>query len=265
MSLFDKITGKKSAESNKETNLNPFAKKVYNNETSEEKAARLTAEDNGKPDAKPDASAKPDFKMSDFFKSSGLYDGIDTKALTTAIRDGDEDAAAIIIAKIMENSVSVALTNANKLADQKVAAIQEKVITETKSSAETDMAIKAMNTELPFTAHEAVAPIAKTILEGFLNQGLSTEDAIANTSSYYKEVAKESGQHFGMDMRDINDTEGFNRSRMNSNDNDNSNNKINKDSEDWINVLTSGNETQETFDTAQEAAVAAAVAADASN
>ncbi len=247
MPLFGKKEPKD--DSNKETNLNPFAKKPDNGNNNQKPDDK-----SGKPDDAIQAGKPaPDFDMTKFYKDSGLYDGINMEDFTTAVREGDAEKAGTIMAKVMENSVSVALTNANKLADQKVAAIRDSVISETKTSAEMDVAIREMNESLPFTSHEAVAPLAKTILEGFLNQGLPTKEAVSRTSDYYKEVAKESGQHFGMDMREEGDTDGFGRSRMRD-EHDNSNHNPNDKSgnEDWIDTLTSGHQTQEGLDEANK-------------
>ena len=248
MGLFSKKKDKDNNENNKETNLNPFAKKADNGGNDDDLDGKKQQQSNANQNQQQQQQqTNPDFKLTDFYKSAGLYEGIDIKEFAAAIRDDDENKAGVILSRVMENAVSVALTSANKLADQKISAIKENVITETKSVAEMDMAVRAMHAELPFTAHEAVAPVAKSVLEGFLKQGLSTDDAVANTKDYYKEVALESAKHFDMDIREKGDNQGFNRSRL-PNERDNSNDNANKDVDDWAAILTSGNQTQESLD-----------------
>ena len=255
MKLFGKKNEQSNGQSNKqgnnEDNLNPFTKKGDNNSNNNNDNGNDSGnnQNQNNQNQQQNSAEKPKpFDMKEFYKSSGLYDGIDAKGLFAAIRDGNDDVGAAILARMMENPVSVALTQSNKLIDAKVATVKESVIEETRSSGEITMAIRQMNGKLPFTINDAVAPIARQVLEGFLGQGLSIDDAVDKTSEYYKEVAVESGKHFNMDIREMGDNDGFNNSRMrhqqnNQNDNNNSNSK----DEDWIDTLTSGSQTQESL------------------
>jgi len=253
MKLFGKKDDKQDDSNDKDNvdnNLNPFAKKKDNKDGD----SNANANDNNKVKAESnDASSKKDFSMREFYKKAGLYEGISMKDLSAAIRDDDEEKASAVMAKMMENAVSVALTQSNKLADAKIAAVKDVVVQETKSSAEMDMAVRQMNGALPFTSHEAVAPVAKQVLTGFLEKGLSIDDAVKNTSEYYKEVAQESGQHFGFDMREKGDTSGFSNSRMQHEHHNKNNNNEESDDEDWIATLTSGNQTEESVQAAADA------------
>lgn len=243
MGLFDK---KKKDETNKENNLNPFAKTVDN------KSNELNSD--GTPKAEPPATPPADkpFDAAKFYKDGGLYEGIDVGGMMKAAADGNEDAFGAGLAKMMENSVSFALSNAAKITDAKVSAARESVVSETKSTAEMDLAIKAMNAALPATANEAVAPNANNVLKGFIDQGQSTDEAVESTKAYFEEVSTQMATEMGMKVINPNDTKGFTNSQMLDQHNENNNLNGNSDDTDWVDTLTGGAETAESLQAKNE-------------
>lgn len=234
---------------NNDNNLNPFAQKTDNKDNDQNNNGNNNNQNqnnNNNNNNQNNNSETNKFDMSKFYKDSGLYDGVDIKGMVKAAQDGEVDIVGAVMAKAMQNAVSVSLTHASKLADQKIQAIKSSVIEETKTDAEMTMAIRQLNTALPMTENEAVAPIADNVLKGFIEQGQTIDKAVNNTKQYFKEIAMQSSKELGMEMREVEDNKGFNRSHM-SQTNNNQNNNNEENAEDWTAILSSGVLTHESM------------------
>lgn len=238
-SFFSKKSGNKD-ESNKKVSLNPFEEKEKIAPTAEEIAATAATEKNKPTQAENDAA------ISKFYKDSGLYEGIDIGKMMKAATDGNEEDFGAIFAKGMENAAKVATIAAERIVNAKVKQASESAVTEATTTTRNDLALDQLHKDLPFTLDPALAPVAKSVLNGFLAQGHNVQESLKLSGEYFEATAKATGAHFDMvpkkEQGGSPRTRPFSQSRG---DGDENNNQGGDPENDWVDTLTSGNQTFE--------------------
>lgn len=129
--------------------------------------------------------------------SLNLLNGVDLEKITADLTSGNTESLENAFKAMSRNVYTSALLNTNKIMDQKIEAAIEQAVTKSKNSIGSDFALQQMNSQLPFTAKPAIAPMAKQVLEQLIKKGSSTEEAIAGVKDYFQQTAsvfaKESG------------------------------------------------------------------------
>lgn len=244
MSFFSRQSGGKGDGSNKKVTLNPFAK-PSNNSNSDDAAKNKTGGENEM------TSEQQDRAVQDFMKKNGLYEGIDIQKMMQAASSGDEEVFGAQLARMMENSVRVSTVAAERLTRAQVQAAREQAVNEAQSGTRNELAREQLHKDLPFTAEPALAPVADTVLNGFIAQGQSVAEAIKSTGEYFEATAKTAGQHFGMQVETPSGqrpgTRPFSQSRGGQDNNNYSGPGQSDKEDDWVAHLTSGNETFESI------------------
>lgn len=111
-----------------------------------------------------------------------------------------------------------------------------------------------MNDNLSFTTQEHFAVTANQVLDGFIDQGFSVDEAIKNTESYFKDMAKEMGFKLPSDGKgQRKGTKGFkNESKQNANNSPNDDVDLtDEDNLDFVDVFTGGAQSFEDLNAAQ--------------
>jgi hypothetical protein len=142
-------------------------------------------EDGGAPPVQPTAPVDTKKQMDDYLRGVGLSPIELTDQMKEQISNGDFSG---ILAEINQRTIQAhvkALSGAKTMIDEAV----QKAVTEAKQGARDDylgqMNLQALNNTLPWTKDKAIAPVARTIMQRFLNRGASTEDAIEGVKRYF--------------------------------------------------------------------------------
>jgi len=243
MSFFNR--NKSGNKTNKKVSTNPFAKPATKNGNEDQAGGNEPGKQTAAPTNQQQSSEERQRQVREFMKKSGLYEGIDMEGFMSAVRDGDAEKAGAIFARAMENSVNVATVAAQRLVKQREDVIREELSASTQAEFRNDLAVQQLHEDLPFTAQEAVSPIAEDVLNGFLAQGIPVRDAIEKTGQYFRETAEAAGSHFGMEMKEPSDRRPgprpFSDTRGRVAHSDNIGGEPGE--EDWVDVLTFGNQT----------------------
>jgi len=243
MSFFKKFGKGNKGESNTEVLLNPFAKPGDNGNSGKGDDKTVVAPTQM-------TSEEQDAAVRGFMKKEGLYEGIDANAMMAAAASGDGEVFGQHLARAMENAVRVSTIAAERLTKAQVATASAAAVNEAQQGTRNEMARTQLNKDLPFTQEPELAPIADTVLNGFLAQGQSVPEAIASTGAYFEATAKTAGQHFGMQVEPTQNQRPGQQSFRQSNDNPNDNYSgpgQNNQGDDWVAHLTSGNESFESI------------------
>ena len=142
------------------------------------------------PQASPVAKSPTNQEVFDEHISSlNLLKDVSLEKITTDLNAGSTESLEKAFKSLASNVYSSALINTNKIMDQKIAKAVEQAVEQSKTSFGSDFALQQMNSQLPFTAKSAIAPMAKQVLEQFIKKGKSTEEAIAGVKDYFKQTA----------------------------------------------------------------------------
>lgn len=224
-------SGTKSAKTNIDSNLNPFAKPANNNQQ-QGNPPPGDQQQNKQNDGDPDAA------FNKFCRDNGMFEKLDLQGFMKAVADGDVDKAGEFFMQSMLSTARVAMAGADRLATAKMSKAMEETALKANAMTSTQLLTQEMHERLGFTKDPAVAPLAEDVLNRFLAKGDSAETALENTEKYLKEFAVAAGGRFGMrvdsEMRP--GSQGFRNSQMQQNDNDDSD----SGEMDWMDVLTSG-------------------------
>jgi len=174
----------------------------------------------------------PTEAMANHIASLNLTDGIDLAQIQSDMQTGDSGSLNKAFETIAANTYQASLTQMNKLMDGKIAAATEKATQDANASMNANMAVREMNTQLPFTTDPNIAPVAKAVLNQFINNGAELTDAIKSTQKYFDAVG-EKVNSAGKSAGDQPGGGNFNRN-TNSNNNDQSGQKTH---DDWLDVL----------------------------
>lgn len=235
--------------SNSRNNKNPFAKivdKIIGKESDSKPAAQPTAEESNK-------------QLVEYLQGQGLFDGIDMKGFVEAVNAGDAEKAMTLFQTSMLNTAKVSIGAANKLQEAKVARVSEDLMDRTKQSQERELAKRQMNDKMPWTKNENRSKLAEDVLNGFLDQGFATDEAIKNTHDYFKEMATEQGAKFDNPPSSKPGQRGF----QNSNYNENSPEGNTAEPVDFVKMLTGDAQSYEDLNPPAKSAAEPAPAATA--
>lgn len=247
---------KKDDKSNKQTNLNPFNKKDDNKDNNNQNQQQQNQQQNQQQqNQNQQQNQRQPVDVNKWLRDAGLYEGVDMDAYFKAVSDGDAETATKMMERMMQNSALTALAGAEKIFNSRLQKLEENTRDTTTKSVRSDLAVQEMHKQLPFTKEEAVAPIAKQVLEGFMGQGDDAATAIEKTQQYFDQTLRSAGEHLGYEIETKNDragSRGFGDLRGRQNDN-NSGADSDDDDDDWVKTLTGGNVSfEEATGTAQQ-------------
>lgn len=134
----------------------------------------------------------------DHIKSLDLMGGVDLEKITADLNNGSIESLNSAFGTLAKNVYTKALVNTNKIMDQKIAKAVEQAVEQSKTSFGSDFAMQQMNSQLPFTAKPAIAPMAKQVLEQLIKKGKSTEEAIKGVKDYFQQTASVFAKESGM-------------------------------------------------------------------
>lgn len=224
-------------ETNTETNLNPFA----------QPATIRQQDDNQRQQAQTQAQPISDraAQLREYYRASGLYNGIDYDRFIEAVRNGDTEAASELLNTMLENSVRVSVNAANRLIEAQAAKAVEDAVTRSTTTTRNELAMQTLLEEMPFLSKPEILPVAETVLDGFLAQGKSMRQALDATMKYFEQTIQTGAQFFGFERKSATQRPGArtfadNRSpsRTTSTMNDSA---IDDDGAiDWVSILSSG-------------------------
>lgn len=228
----------KGGENNTKDNLNPW-EQSDNNDTTQQQNSQQQQNQQQQQQNQQTAQQDNQKSMQSFFKQSGLYDNVNVNELFEAISNNDADKATAVLHTLLENAATVALMGARKMSQAEVQKAIESAKDDFTKTTRNDLAEQQMHERLPFTKKKEVSPMAKTVLDGFINnKGMSVDEAINATEQYFKSI----GQEFGAPIDASNDRPGNSGFRRQPAANQQNDNNSDENDQDWVNFLTSGNQ-----------------------
>lgn len=221
---------------NNDDNLNPFATPDDNNSDDNRNTRTV---DNANSSNSGDRSGQ----IREYYNQQGLYANLDRRIFLEAVRDGDEEKAGVFLDQMLENAVNVSITAANRLIAAQVNKAKKDAVDEAHGRVHNDLAFDSLTRELPFLKDPAVEPVARTVLNGFIAQGLSMNEALKRSARYFEKTVGAGAQHYGYEQSRRNqrtNSRGFNDGRSRQFDNNDNDRRAFADPEDtdWTAILS---------------------------
>lgn len=239
---------------NKDVSLNPFQKTADNGNQggNNNGGGNNNNGNNGGGVPNNNGGGAPDQQklMRDALKGAGLYENLDLATFKKAIAENDDDALSSFFDQMMTNAASASLKLANQLADSKTAKAVEQATNRASQETTKRLLKDEMYKRYEFLKEPALSPVAENILDKYMEQGLSPDDALKNVGEYFKATAHAAGKHFGMKVEEPQNTgrpgsNGFRNDGRNQNDNNTNSNS--DDEPDWFAALTGGAQNFDDF------------------
>lgn len=180
-------------QNNTDNKLNPYAKAVTldaeGNPISDAANVQQNATQATEANAT-DATAR----MQNFLQTSGAFKSINPQALLDAVRDADVEAIQTIFEGVVSDAVQTAMTGSGRISAARIESaitdVKDTILNDTRS----DLAETQMFEELPYLNDEAISPVAKEALQGFLKQqNGDVKKAIDNVKTYFNQIASATG------------------------------------------------------------------------
>ncbi|PNX50661.1 MAG: hypothetical protein BV456_05920 [Thermoplasmata archaeon M8B2D] len=162
-----------------------------------------------------------------------LTDGVDFAQIQQDLQTGNTETLNKAFETTAANAYKSALTQMNKIMDAKIAEAKQEALNESKATMDADMAVREMNSRLPFTVDPNIAPVAKAVLNQFLKGGKDLPTSIKATADFFKSTAAKINQN---NMPPSNQN-GSNFSQQQNFDNNNSNDNRSEHDE-WLDLLS---------------------------
>ena len=171
--------------------------------------------------------------FNDHIQGLQLTDGVDVNKIQEDLANNDTESLQSAFESIASNTYKAGLQQANKLMDTKIEAAIEKAVAESGSAVNESMAVREMQSKLPFVSGQDIAPVAEAALKQFISKGLSVEDSIQKVAEFFNATAQAvSGNNNSQNSPGNNN---FNPNSFVSNNSNNQNNSNQDDS--WMDVL----------------------------
>lgn len=172
----------------------------------------------------------PNTAMANHIASLNLTNGIDSARLMSDIREGNSESMQTAFSTLAANAYQAAVTDMNRLVDARV----KKGIEESTGSAtgaiRSDLAIRELQSALPFTQKPEIEPVAKAVFTQFMKKGQDVKGAIESTKNYFKHMSKMAGDN--QPPRGMPGTRNFNQNNGSSGNAD-----ANAEDTDWLALL----------------------------
>lgn len=164
-----------------------------------------------------------------------LTNGVDVAKIQQDMSEGSTESLQEAFAKVSANTYQAAMTQMNRLVDNKVNAAVEKSVNESGSMLNENLAIREMNSEMSFTTDKNIAPVANAALKNLMDQGKSASEAIKEVAEFFKNTANMVSGSNGNSDSGAPGRNNFNRNNSVSN---NENNNNSNDDDDWLKTLS---------------------------
>lgn len=153
---------------------------------------KKTGDDDVQPNNQPLQQApEPQKQLNDYLDSVGLNQLTLTDAEKEGMKNGEfEGVLGKMNDKIRQAHIK-AMSGAKVMIDAAVEAGVAKALAGANSTFSGQMNKRALNEALPFTKDKAIGPVAETVMQKFLDRGLSTEDAIDGVRRWSKKLSDE--------------------------------------------------------------------------
>jgi len=162
-----------------------------------------------------------------------LTDGIDFSQIQQDLQTGSTESLTKALETTAANAYKSSMMQMSKIMDNKLAAVKQEALNESKATMNADLAVRQMNTDLPFTADPNIAPVAKAVLNQFIKGGKDLPSAIKATAEFFKSTASKINSS-GTPPGNQNNS---NFSQYKNSDNNNSNENPSEHDE-WLDLLS---------------------------
>lgn len=123
-------------------------------------------------------------------QAEGYTAGADKEAFKKALEDGDVDGIFGQITKIMSNMHRMTMQEADKIGKSYSQQAVKEAVEQSSGTFEHKQTFDKLFNDNPKLAHEAIRPVARGILNKNLKNGLTPEEAIKATVSYFEAAGK---------------------------------------------------------------------------
>lgn len=167
----------------------------------------------------------PKVQLQNYLKEAGLGELTFSDAEKAELAEGKFENFNNKVLGLIQNAHVKALSGAQTLIKDSVAKAVKDAMDGTKGYIAGQENVKALHAALPFTKDAAIGPVAQTVMQKFLDRGLSTEDAIEGVKRWSKKFV-----NLADPDRQVN-------GNRNSNYRGSGGNEGNNDA-DWISILS---------------------------
>ena len=161
---------------------NPFTEpKIKNSE-----------QDGGKSASQANTSSEPQVTFADIVKQKQF--GSLAKDIFDKVNEGDVDSFNSGLQTMMQQVYKTAIEDSNRLMTARMQEFESQLMNKLNTSKEADSLLTDLKSAIPYAKDAAVEPVARQVLSGYLRQGMSKNEAIAATNSYFSRLAQSIGQ-----------------------------------------------------------------------
>lgn len=158
----------------------------------------------------------PKKQLEDYMTSIGLEPLALSDAEKEEMKNGEFGNVLAKMNDKIRNAHLKAMSGSKTMIDAAVAQAMRDAKSEANSTFQGQMNLTALHSALPFTKDKAIGPVAQTVMQKFLDRGLTTEDAIDGVRRWFAKTS----QAFEMTNVNKNRNGNFSGARPNSTDND---------------------------------------------
>lgn len=163
----------------------------------------------------------------------GLTNNVDMAKIQEDMQTGNTDSLSKAFQQVAANTYKATMLQMNELVDSKINKAQSETEKAASDNWNADLAVREMNTKLPFTSDPNISPIATAVLNRFITKGDSVESAIKKTQDFFASTAQKIN---GTSMPPANSPGNSQFSQQNSDNNSNNQTQANSHDE-WLDVL----------------------------
>lgn len=193
---------------------------------------KTTPENNGgnPPQNQPDNQRSAGDEFNNYVESLNFSDGIEMDTIVQDLQQGDHKSFQGALSKAGQNAYKKAMVDSHKMIKESVSKAVNDAVGKARGHTQADMAIREMNSKLPYTKDKALAPVAEGVLKRFMEKGQDFETALGSVDKYFRRTGELVGGKPGRTRQ-----QGFGNGVDNShfNDNDDEPAEI-----DFMNILT---------------------------
>lgn len=175
---------------NKDNLINPWEVKITND-------SDATGRGGSQPNQPVDGGKKPTF---DDLVNGMTFGQINESDIAKAVQEGDYASLVNAMNTIGRDAYKKAMIDASTLVNSQMKVVKDDAVNSADVMRQASDLIGLMHESLPFTANKVIEPVAKSVLAGYKNQGLTDTESVAQLKKYFLELNKETSGFLGLNQ-----------------------------------------------------------------
>lgn len=173
-----------------QNNMSTFVD-LWNTNTEQNKSTDGVAQQQQQSQTQQTQQQDPNAQFDTYIQSLDFTSGIDTQQLIADLNEGKLDSFNNALRTVAANAYKQSLLDSQKIIQSKVNEAVQRAVEQSKGSYRSDMLVKDLHTQFPFTAAPEIEPVAKAVLNQLIdNKGMEPNEAIKATGEFFKHLTK---------------------------------------------------------------------------